>query len=100
MKETKLTILPGDGIGPEVMDSALAVLDVVGNQFNLKFELQTELIGGASLDVCGEPITDAVLEKCKESDHQSIDPIVKQWNLDATHFEQFCTKIPNIVKFS
>ena len=68
MKETKLTILPGDGIGPEVMDAALAVLDVVGNQFNLKFELQTELIGGASLDVCGEPITDAVLEKCKESD--------------------------------
>ena len=48
---TTLTILPGDGIGPEVMDAALAILDVVANRFNLKFKLQKELIGGASLDV-------------------------------------------------
>ena len=68
MNKTKLTILPGDGIGPEVIDAALAILDVVGNQFNLEFDLQMELVGGASLDIYGEPITDTALEKCKRSD--------------------------------
>tara|TARA_B100000686_G_scaffold355049_1_gene469423 strand:- start:6509 stop:7624 length:1116 start_codon:yes stop_codon:yes gene_type:complete len=64
---TTLTILPGDGIGPEVMDAALAILDVAASKFNLKFKFQKELIGGASLDTYGEPITEPVLEKCKES---------------------------------
>ena len=68
MKSLKLTILPGDGIGPEVMDSALVVLDMVRAHYNLNFELQTELMGGVSIDQCGEPITEDVLEKCKASD--------------------------------
>jgi len=37
MKTFKITILPGDGIGPEVMDAALAVLDVVGIEYGLNF---------------------------------------------------------------
>tara|TARA_Y100001970_G_C14239155_1_gene863795 strand:+ start:1959 stop:3077 length:1119 start_codon:yes stop_codon:yes gene_type:complete len=68
MKSLKLTILPGDGIGPEVMDAALAILDVIGVHYNLNFEFQSELMGGASIDRCGEPITVDVLEKCKASD--------------------------------
>ena len=50
MKTFKITILPGDGIGPEVMDAALAVLDVVGIEYGLNFEIKSELAGGASLD--------------------------------------------------
>jgi len=68
MKDIKLTILPGDGIGPEVMDAALSVLDVVGKYFNLRIQTDTELVGGASLDAFGEPVTDFVLDKCKDSD--------------------------------
>ena len=68
MKSLKLTILPGDGIGPEVMDAALAILDVIGAHYNLNFEFQSELMGGASIDRYGEPITVDVLEKCKASD--------------------------------
>ncbi len=67
-KSYKLAVLPGDGIGPEVMASALGVLDAVGDHYNLNFDLQTELVGGASLDQCGDPITDEVLDICKGSD--------------------------------
>ena len=68
MKTFKITILPGDGIGPEVMDAALAVLDVVGIEYGLNFEIKSELAGGASLDQFNEPITKSALQSCQESD--------------------------------
>jgi len=68
MKTFKITILPGDGIGPEVMDAALAVLDVVGIEYGLNFEIKSELVGGASLDQFNEPITKSALQSCQESD--------------------------------
>ncbi len=57
MRTFKITTLPGDGIGPEVMDVALAVLDLVGSEYGLNFKIKSELAGGASLDQFNEPIT-------------------------------------------
>jgi 3-isopropylmalate dehydrogenase len=55
--------LPGDGIGPEIMDAARRLLDVVGD-----FEFEEQLVGGASIDAHGTALTDEVLEACKRAD--------------------------------
>lgn len=64
----KLAVLPGDGIGPEVMDASLAVLNVVGDNYNINFELSTGLIGGCSIDKFKTPVTEEVLEMCQQAD--------------------------------
>ncbi|MBN3885785.1 MAG: 3-isopropylmalate dehydrogenase [Nostoc sp.] len=64
----RITLLPGDGIGPEIMAVAVDVLKVVGKQFDLKFEFQEALIGGAAIDTTGEPLPSATLEACRNSD--------------------------------
>ena len=55
--------LPGDGIGPEIMEAARRLLDVVGD-----FEFEERLVGGASIDAHGTALTDEVLEACKRAD--------------------------------
>ncbi|MET0762236.1 MAG: 3-isopropylmalate dehydrogenase [Thermoleophilaceae bacterium] len=59
----RLVLLPGDGIGPEIMASAVLVLDRLG-----EFEYDERLLGGASIDAHGAPLTDEVLEACRGSD--------------------------------
>jgi 3-isopropylmalate dehydrogenase len=59
----RLTLLPGDGIGPEIMASAVQVLDRVG-----EFDYDERLLGGASIDAHGTPLTDEVLEACGGAD--------------------------------
>ena len=68
MKRYKIVILPGDGIGPEVMDSALSVLDIISRKYNFKIDIIHEVAGGESIDQYGEPITDSVLQSCVDSD--------------------------------
>ncbi len=60
----KIVLLPGDGIGPEIMQSALAVLDAIGA------ELDTEehVFGGASIDAHGTALTDETLTACRNAD--------------------------------
>jgi 3-isopropylmalate dehydrogenase len=55
--------LPGDGIGPEIMASALEVLDAVG-----QFDVDERVFGGASIDATGTALTDEVLEACRGAD--------------------------------
>jgi 3-isopropylmalate dehydrogenase len=64
----RITLLPGDGIGPEIMAVAVNVLNVVGESLDLRFEFQEALIGGAAIDVTGEPLPAETLEKCRNSD--------------------------------
>jgi len=64
----KLAVLSGDGIGPEVMESAMSVLETVGQEYDLSFESDSYLVGGSSIEKHGIPITDEVLEACKDSD--------------------------------
>ncbi|MBE9053654.1 3-isopropylmalate dehydrogenase [Nostocales cyanobacterium LEGE 11386] len=64
----RITLLPGDGIGPEIMAVAVDVLKVVGKQFDIEFEFQEALIGGAAIDATGEPLPDVTLDTCRNSD--------------------------------
>ena len=64
----RITLLPGDGIGPEIMAVAVDVLKVVGKKFDIKFEFQEALIGGAAIDETGEPLPEATLKACRSSD--------------------------------
>ena len=67
-KTITLTILPGDGIGSEVMDAALLVLDAISKKKGFNFDLKHELAGGVSIDKHGFPLTDSVLQTCYDSD--------------------------------
>jgi len=59
----QILTLPGDGIGPEIMEPTLELLEAVGD-----FEFQEHLFGGASIDACGVALTDEVLADCRRSD--------------------------------
>ena len=63
-----ITLLPGDGIGPEVVGEAVRVLDVIASKYNHTFNFQERLMGGCSIDKYGQSITDETLADCKASD--------------------------------
>ncbi|MBV8883226.1 MAG: 3-isopropylmalate dehydrogenase [Chroococcidiopsidaceae cyanobacterium CP_BM_RX_35] len=67
-QQYRITLLPGDGIGPEIMAVAVDVLKLVGEQLDLGFEFQSAPIGGAAIDATGEPLPAATLEICRSSD--------------------------------
>jgi len=64
----RITLLPGDGIGPEIMAVTVDVLKQVGSQFDLTFDLQEALIGGVAIDEVGSPLPEATLAACRQSD--------------------------------
>jgi 3-isopropylmalate dehydrogenase len=64
----KIALLPGDGIGPEIVREARAVLDVVGDKFGHSFSYTTHLIGGIAIDETGEPLPQATLDGCRDAD--------------------------------
>ncbi|MEJ2195681.1 MAG: 3-isopropylmalate dehydrogenase [Ignavibacteriaceae bacterium] len=64
----KVTLLPGDGIGPEVIDAAMSVLTYVADKFNVEIKTKKELFGGISYDKFGSPLTDETLQSCYDSD--------------------------------
>jgi 3-isopropylmalate dehydrogenase len=64
----KITLLPGDGIGPEVVHEATKVLDVLAKKYKHTFNFQERLMGGCSIDKFGKSITDETLADCKNSD--------------------------------
>lgn len=64
----KLTALPGDGIGPEIMAEAVKVLRALEPIFNIDFEIQEAPVGGAGIDTCGVPLPAKTLNLCRESD--------------------------------
>ncbi len=66
--EKKITVLAGDGIGPEIVGEAIKVLDRVGEKFGHKFDYTYVDIGGCSIDKYGVPITDEGMAKCKAAD--------------------------------
>ncbi|HSG45355.1 MAG TPA: 3-isopropylmalate dehydrogenase [Anaerolineales bacterium] len=66
--EFKITILPGDGIGPEVVAEAVRVLDLIASKHGHIFHFQERLMGGCSIDKYGQSITDETLADCKSAD--------------------------------
>jgi len=67
-KKYNITILPGDGIGPEIMKVATAALEVAGKKNDIEFGFTEALVGGAAIDAHGVPLPDETLEICKSSD--------------------------------
>lgn len=63
-----IALLKGDGIGPEIVDSAVRVLEKVGAKFGHEFVFTPYLIGGCAIDACGEPLPKATVEGCLASD--------------------------------
>ena len=66
--EKKIVLIPGDGIGPEIVGEAKAVLAHVAKKFGHVFHFTEIAMGGCSIDRYGEPLTDENLQKAKESD--------------------------------
>lgn len=64
----KILLLPGDGIGPEVMGATRRVLDALNARMDLHLEFSEALVGGASIDAYGVPLTDDVLAAAKAAD--------------------------------
>jgi 3-isopropylmalate dehydrogenase len=64
----RVTLLPGDGIGPEIMAVAVQVLECVAQKHGFELAFQTALLGGAAIDATGEPLPAATLEACRNSD--------------------------------
>jgi len=63
-----IALLKGDGIGPEIVDSAVKVLEAIGNKFGHEFVFTPYLIGGIAIDTCGEPLPKETVEGCLASD--------------------------------
>lgn len=66
--EMNIALLRGDGIGPEIVDSAVEVLKKIGAKYNHTFNFTPYLIGGAAIDACGEPLPRETVEGCLASD--------------------------------
>jgi len=66
--EYRIAVLPGDGIGPEVIEQALLVLEQVGRKFGHVFRFTTLLAGGCAIDATGNPLPEETLDECRRSD--------------------------------
>ena len=64
----RITLLPGDGIGPEIMAVTVEVMNQVGSQLDLEFNFQEALMGGVAIDATGTPLPDDTLATCRQSD--------------------------------
>lgn len=64
----KIAVVAGDGIGPDIVEQAVKVLDVVGGKYGHTFNYTYTLAGGAAIDEVGEPLPEETLKVCKESD--------------------------------
>jgi 3-isopropylmalate dehydrogenase len=67
MATYRIAVLPGDGVGQEVIPEAVRVLQVVGKGVGVHFEFEQALCGGAAIDATGRPLPPATLELCRKS---------------------------------
>lgn len=77
----KIAVLSGDGIGPEIMEEAIKVLNAVGKKHNLDFEFNKALIGGCAYDEHGVPLPQETIDVCKNSDAVMLGA-VGDWKYD------------------
>lgn len=68
MNNYKITVLKGDGIGPEIVDECIKVLDRVGEKFGFKLDYDYQLLGGAAIDETGVPFPKETEISCKAAD--------------------------------
>ena len=68
MKEIKIAVLAGDGIGPEIMAQAIKAVDKVAAKFDYKITYTHAVVGAAAIDAVGEPYPEATHQTCMEAD--------------------------------
>jgi 3-isopropylmalate dehydrogenase len=64
----KIVLLPGDGIGPEIIAQAVSVLARIGARFGHEFEMSVRPAGGSAIDEAGDPMPSSTVDACRESD--------------------------------
>lgn len=64
----KIAILPGDGIGPEIMKQGVAVLNAIAEKFNHEFTYEEALVGACAIEACGDPYPEATHQVCMNAD--------------------------------
>lgn len=67
MKEFNIAVIHGDGIGVEIVNASLKVLEKIEEKYNVKFNKRNALLGGAAIDVTGVPLPKETIKICKES---------------------------------
>lgn len=68
MKNYNIAVLRGDGIGPEIVEQTLKVIDAAGEKFGFKFNYDEKLMGGCAIDETGEPLPQETVDACKKAD--------------------------------
>lgn len=68
MNDYKITVLRGDGIGPEIVDECIKVLNRAGEKFGFSFDFNYQLLGGSAIDATGVPYPKETADACKASD--------------------------------
>ncbi|MCT4594631.1 MAG: 3-isopropylmalate dehydrogenase [Anaeromicrobium sp.] len=63
-----ISVIYGDGIGPEIIDSGIRVLNKIEKVYGHKFNMERVLLGGEAIDECKNPIPDETIDKCRKSD--------------------------------
>lgn len=64
----KIAVLPGDGIGPEIMEQGVAVMDAIAQKFGHEFEYEQALVGATAIDAVGDPYPEATHDACMRAD--------------------------------
>lgn len=64
----KLAVMPGDGIGPEIINQAKKVLNSIEKKYDVKFDCTEVLMGGVAIDATGEPLPKETIDTCLKSD--------------------------------
>ena len=72
MSNYKIVLLPGDGIGPEVMEEAVSLLEALAQATGFGVEFEEQAAGGAAIDKHNHPLPDEVLERCLAADAVEI----------------------------
>ena len=68
MDKKKLLILPGDGVGPEVIDEVKKIIDIFNKKKIINIEIKEDLVGGACIDKFKVPVKDETIKKAKKKD--------------------------------
>ncbi len=68
MSTKKIVILPGDGIGPDVIEQAVEVIRIISKKYDINFDIKEALIGGKAIDLTGKPLPAETISLCKEAD--------------------------------
>ena len=85
----KIALIRGDGIGPEVVNEAVKVLDRIGEKFGHSFTYTDVLLGGCAIDACGKPYPDGTTEACKACDAVLLGAVGgPKWGAGAVRPEQ------------